>query len=315
MTPVARVAALLTGPVTSTAYAGGWALVRALPEPVAFGLFRAGADLAARRGGSGVARLRTNLARVVATLPAAERPDLDGLVRDALRSYARYWCEVFRLPVTPTERIVARTRAVGEERMRAAVASGRGMVLALPHTGNWDAAGAWLVAQGVPFTTVAERLKPESLYDRFVAFRESLGMEVLPLTGGARPPYDVLVERLEAGGALCLLGDRDLSTRGIDVTFFGAATRMPAGPASLALRTGAVLIPVTLSFPADGWGVRFHPEVEHTDVATMTQQVADAFAEGIAAHPADWHMLQRLWLDDLSADDPRRRTATGGAAP
>ena len=314
MTPVARVAALLTGPVTSTAYAGGWALVRALPEPVAFGLFRAGADLAARRGGSGVARLRTNLARVVATLPAAERPDLDGLVRDALRSYARYWCEVFRLPVTPTERIVARTRVVGEERMRAAVASGRGMILALTHTGNWDAAGAWLVAQGVPFTTVAERLRPESLYDRFVAFRESLGMEVLPLTGGARPPYDVLVERLEAGGALCLLGDRDLSARGIDVTFFGAATRMPAGPASVALRTGAVLIPVTLSFTADGWGVRFHPEVEHTDVATMTQGVADAFAEGIAAHPADWHMLQRLWLEDLAADDPRRRAVAGGAA-
>ncbi len=315
MTPVARVAALLTGPVTSAAYAGGWALVRALPEPVASGLFRAGADLAARRGGSGVERLRTNLARVVATLPEGERPDLDVLVRDALRSYARYWCEVFRLPVTPAERIVARTQVTDEDRMRTAVASGRGMVLALPHTGNWDAAGAWLVARGVPFTTVAERLKPESLYDRFVAFRESLGMEVLPLTGGARPPYDVLVERLEAGGALCLLGDRDLSARGIDVTFFGAATRMPAGPASLALRTGAVLIPVTLSFASDGWGVRFHPEVEHTDVATMTQQVADAFAEGIAAHPADWHMLQRLWLDDLAADDPRRRTAAGGATP
>jgi lauroyl/myristoyl acyltransferase len=315
VTPVARVAALVSGPLTASAYAGGWALVRALPEPVAFGLFRAGADLAARRGGSGVGRLRTNLARVVATLPAGERPDLDALVRDALRSYARYWCEVFRLPVMPVERILAATQVVGEPRMRAAVAAGRGMVLALPHTGNWDAAGAWLVASGVPFTTVAERLRPESLYDRFVAFRESLGMEVLPLTGGPRPPYDVLVERLEAGGALCLLGDRDLSARGIDVTFFGAATRMPAGPASLALRTGAVLVPVTLSFHDGGWGVVFHPEVEHSDVATMTQQVADAFAAGIAAHPADWHMLQRLWLEDLAADDPRRRPAAGGAAP
>ena len=312
MTALARVTALLTGPVTSAAYAGGWAVVRALPEPVALALVRAGADLAARRGGAGARRLRVNLARVVATLPESERPDLDLLVRDALRSYARYWCEVFRLPVTPADRILARTRTVGEERMRAAVASGRGVVLTLPHTGNWDAAGAWLVAQGVPFTTVAERLQPESLYDRFVAFRESLGMEVLPLTGGARPPYDVLVERLQAGGALCLLGDRDLSARGIDVTFFGAATRMPAGPASLALRTGAVLLPVTLSFTTDGWAVRFHREIDHTDVATMTQQVADAFAEGIAAHPADWHMLQRLWLDDLAADDPRRRT--GGAA-
>jgi KDO2-lipid IV(A) lauroyltransferase len=187
------------------------------------------------------------------------------------------------------------------------VAAGRGTVLALPHSGNWDAAGAWCTATGVPFTTVAERLQPESLYDRFVAFRESLGMEVLPLTGG-RPPFEVLVDRLLAGGTLCLLADRDLSARGVDVRFFGAAARMPAGPAALALRTGATLLPVTLSFLPDGWRIVFHPEVRHTDVATMTQDLADAFAAGIAGAPADWHMLQRLWLDDLAPDDPRRAT-------
>jgi KDO2-lipid IV(A) lauroyltransferase len=288
-----RVAALLTGGATGAAYAGGWAVLRALPDPVAHRLFRAGADLAFRRGGKGLDRLRANLARV-----APDR-DLDALTRDALRSYARYWCEVFRLPVMSRERVVGGMRAVDEHRMRAAAASGRGMILALPHSGNWDHAGAWCGATGVPFTTVAERLKPESLYDRFVEFRESLGMEVLPLSGGDRPPFEVLVERLEAGGTLCLLSDRDLSARGVDVDFFGATARMPAGPATLALRTGAVLIPATLSFLEDGWQVVFHPEVEHTDVPTMTQQVADAFARGIAAHPADWHMLQRLWLEDL----------------
>ena len=288
-----RVAGLLTGRTTDAAFAGGWALVRALPEPVALRLFRAGADLAYRRGGKPVDRLRSNLARV------APGRDLDTLTRDGLRSYARYWCEVFRLPATPTERVVGGTRTVGEERFRSAVGSDRGTVLVLPHSGNWDHAGAWSVATGVPFTTVAERLKPESLYDRFVAFRESLGMEVLPLTGGARPPSEVLQERLEAGGMLCLLADRDLSSRGIDVTFFGATARMPAGPAALALRTGATLIPVTLSFSDAGWRCAFHAEVAHTDVATMTQAVADAFARGIAEHPADWHMLQRLWLEDL----------------
>ena len=288
-----RVAGLVTGRATDAAYAGGWAVVRAMPEPLAHALFRAGADLAHRRGGKAVDRLRSNLARV-----APER-DLDALTRDALRSYARYWCEVFRLQVTPVERIVAGTVTVDEQRMRAAVASGRGLVLALPHSGNWDSAGAWCGATGVPFTTVAERLQPESLYDRFVAFRESLGMEVLPLTGGARPPFEVLTERLEAGGTLCLLADRDLSARGIDVAFFGATARMPAGPASLALRTGATLVPVTLSFLDGGWKIVFHPEVPHTDVPTMTQAVADAFAAGIAEHPADWHMLQRLWLEDL----------------
>ena len=280
------------------AYASGWAVVRALPEPVASRLFRAGADLAARRGGKSVDRLRSNLARVA--------PGQD-LTRAALRSYARYWCEVFRLPGMSRERVVGGMHTVGEERMRASVASGAGTVLALPHSGNWDHAGAWCGYTGVPFTTVAERLRPESLYDRFVAFRSSLGMEVLPLTGGERPPYEVLVERLEAGGTLCLLADRDLSARGVDVQFFGATARMPAGPASLALQTGATLLPVTLAFLPDGWLCTFHPAVEHTDVATMTQALADAFAEGIAAAPADWHMLQRLWLDDLAPDDPRRQ--------
>ena len=227
-------------------------------------------------------------------------------IRDRLRSYARYWCEVFRLPVMPRERIVAGMRTVNEELFRKAAADTRGVVLALPHSGNWDVAGAWSTATGVPFTTVAERLKPESLYDRFVEFRESLGMEVLPLTGGPRPPFEVLVERLEDGGALCLLADRDLSARGIDVEFFGATARMPAGPATLALRTGARLVPVSLCFLDDGWQVVFHDEVEHTDVRTMTQAVADAFARGIADHPQDWHMLQRLWLDDL---EPRAVSA------
>jgi phosphatidylinositol dimannoside acyltransferase len=294
------VADLLTGRITDTAYAAGWSLVRALPEPVATRLFTAGADLAVRRGGRSVSHLRRNLSR------AAPDADPDELVREGMRSYARYWREVFRLPVTSPERIAEGMELVDPGgRLLAGAASGRGLVLALPHSGNWDHAGAWLVGEGVRFTTVAERLRPESLYDRFVAFREGLGMEVLPLTGGA-PPFEVLTERLEAGGTLCLLADRDLSARGVPVDLFGARTRMPAGPAALALRTGAQLLPVTLSFRPDGWRATVHDEVPASDVATMTQGLADAFAAGIAAHPADWHMLQRLWLDDLDPDDPRR---------
>jgi KDO2-lipid IV(A) lauroyltransferase len=144
---------------------------------------------------------------------------------------------------------------------------------------------------------------PESLYDRFVAFRESLGMEVVPLTGGARPPFVVLAERLRAGGMLCLLSDRDLSARGIDVRFFGATARMPAGPAALALRTGATLLPGDPVLHPGRLALRVPPGGPAHRRRTMTQQVADAFEEGIRAHPADWHMLQRLWLDDL---DPAR---------
>ena len=300
-----HVARLLTGRATDASYAAGWALVRAMPEGVAARLFDAGADLAARRGGKGIDRLRANLARV------APDADLDALTRDAVRSYARYWREVFRLPVTSQERIVSGMRTTGEEAARAALASGRGVVFALPHSGNWDQAGAWFTATGVPFTTVAERLQPESLYDRFLAFRESLGMEVLPLTGGERPPYDVLAERLAAGRAICLLADRDLTPRGVDVTFFGATARMPAGPARLALTTGAALVPVHLFFRPDGWQVDFLDELPSSDVPTMTQAVATAFEQRIAQHPADWHMLQRLWLDDLADDDPRKARTEG----
>jgi KDO2-lipid IV(A) lauroyltransferase len=291
--PVGRTAALLTGQVTDASYAAGWALVRALPEAAARRLFDAGADLAFRRGGKGVSRLRANLARV------APDADLDALTRAALRSYARYWLEVFRLPVMSPATVVGGMQAIDEPIARKAIASSRGVVFALPHSGNWDHAGAWFAATGVPFTTVAERLKPESLYDRFLEFRASLGMEVLPLTGGDRAPFDVLSERLEAGRTVCLMADRDLTPRGVDVEFFGATARMPAGPASLALKTGAALIPVHLAFLPHGWQVTFYDEVEPSDVPTMTQQLADCFAVGIREHPADWHMLQKLWLADL----------------
>ncbi len=273
--------------LSSLGYAAGWRLVRALPEPVAQGLFRTAADLAVRRGGKGIDRLTDNLARVA---PGAD------LTQQAVRSYARYWCEVFRLPSTSRDRIIAATETVDEHLLRVSVAGPRGTILVLPHTGNWDAAGAWCGVTGVPFTTVAERLKPESLYTQFLAFRQSLGMEVLTPGPGT---FDVLAQRLTAGGTICLLADRDLTSNGLDVRFFGATARMPSGPARLALATGANLMPTTLSFTDRGWRIRFHDYVDHTDVATMTQAVADAFEDAIAEHPADWHMLQRLWVDDL----------------
>ena len=297
-------------------FAIAWAGVRAAPLPVVRVVFAAIADVVWWRRPTSVRRLEVNLARVVRT-PGA---DVRALSRRAMRSYFRYWMEVFRLPAIPPERIVGDMRVEGEDLLRRAVASGRGVVIALPHMGNWDHGGAWLVATGVPFTTVAERLQPEEMFDRFVAFRESLGMEVLPLTGGERSPFRVLQQRLRAGGCVCLVADRDLSASGIDVDFFGETARMPAGPAALALTTGAVLLPVTMWYPdgrRSGWRARIHPEVtppadgdRTAKIAAMTQALADAFAEAIAEHPADWHMLQRLWLADL---DPARAAAARAA--
>lgn len=284
-------------------YAAGWRLVRVLPEGVARGLFRFGADLAARREGSGTRQLRANLARVV---PQAGPSELDELVRQALRSYARYWMEAFRLPSMDHGEVHAAIDAemTGKENLNAALAEGNGVILALPHSGNWDAAGVWLVGTHGKFATVAERLKPDSLYHRFVAYRESLGFEILASSGGSRLPSEVLAERLRANGIVCLLADRDLTTAGIPVTFFGERTRMPAGPAYLAAKTGAALIPAGLWFTEDGWGLRLHPpiRVSGTDgVQAATQALADVLAADIAAHPADWHMLQKLWVSDLSA--------------
>jgi KDO2-lipid IV(A) lauroyltransferase len=195
----------------------------------------------------------------------------------------------------------------GRDHLEAALARGKGVILALPHMGNWDASGIWLVQRGGPFTTVAERLKPEAVFDRFVAYRESIGMEVIALTGGDRSAISVLTERLRANRVVCLLADRDLSRRGIEVDFFGEPAKMPAGPALLAATTGASLHVVHSYFPDDeSWGHDVSAPIELPDegalrdkVVAGTQRIADLFAEGIARRPVDWHMLQRLWLADL----------------
>ena len=172
------------------------------------------------------------------------------------------------------------------------------MICALPHLANYDHAGAWAGLTGMPVSTVAERLQPESLFDRFIEYRKKLGMEVLPLTGGDDDVTGVLADRLRAGGFVCLVADRDLSERGVPVTFFGRPSRMPAGPAALSLKTGAPLIPATLHYDGPDLVITFHEVVEPDGgAAAMTQRCADAFAIGIAEHPQDWHMLQRIFLD------------------
>ena len=132
--------------------------------------------------------------------------------------------------------------------------AGRGAILALPHSGNWDMAGVWLVQNNGTPTTVAERLRPESLYNRFLAYREGLGFEIIPLTGGERPPFEVLAERLRDNRVVGLMAERDLTRTGVQVDFFGEPTRMPAGPAKLAIETGAALLPVHCWYEGDGWG-------------------------------------------------------------
>jgi len=284
--------------LTETAYAAGWRVVRALPRPVAGALFTAGADLAARRGTRGVARLRENLRRV------AGDADLDALVRRGMRSYLRYYLEAFRLPSMSRAQILNEFRLHGDEMLEDDVTTGRGAIVALPHGGNWDIAGAWVAARGWPLVVIAERLKPEGLYRRFLEFREGLGMEVIPLTGAGKPPVDLLVERLAKGYVVALLADRDLPGRGVEVDFFGAPTTMPPGPALLALRSGAPLYAVDMWYERAGARARLNGPLELPPpdagplterIRQVTQQLADHFEAGIRRYPEDWHMLQRMW--------------------
>lgn len=280
-------------------YAAGWRLVRAMPEFVARNAFDVGAWYAAQGGGP--EQLRKNLARVTGTTPA-EVPE--SLMRASLASYARYWREAFRLPSMDLPTVAGRLDRVfqGAEKFATAHAGGRGAVMALPHSGNWDMAGVWLAQNYGTFTTVAERLKPESLYDRFIAYRESLGFEVLPLSGGQRPPLEVLAERLRANRFVCLMADRDLTRSGVQVDFFGEPTRLPAGPAKLAIATGAPLHPAHVYYDGDDCVVQIDDALDTSsgDIGVITQALADRFAVNIAAHPQDWHMLQPQWLADLS---------------
>lgn len=294
------------GRAVEWAYAAGWSVVRTMPAGLARATFRFAADHLTRRGGRSVWQLRRNLSRVV---PDATGDELDALTREGMRSYARYWLEAFRLPSVPLatmrDTFHMTTPELFEQGAR------EGCIFALPHSANWEHAGVWVTSQQIPLVSVAERLKPEGLFRRFVAYREALGMEILPTRGGERQPIEVLSERLTDGAVVALLADRDMSARGVPVTFFGHPTRMPPGPALLAIRTGKPLFPVSLWFEPDGTYCKLTgplPVPEHGTlterVAELTQRLADELAAGIAAHPADWHMLGRLWLDDRPKTAP-----------
>ncbi|KHL12866.1 UNVERIFIED_CONTAM: hypothetical protein LK11_34705 [Mumia flava] len=282
--------------VEAAAYRTGWGVANRLPQAMVSSALRTTADTLTRRGGRGIDQLRANLARA-----AAPDADLDVLTRDAMRSYLRYWGEVFRLPRLAADDIDAAMGVDDIEIAYEAQAAGRGLIAALPHMGNWDLMGAWACLHGLPLMTVAERLRPERLYDEFVAFREELGMQVLPLTGGD-PTMPALAEHLRAGGFVCLLADRDLSRSGIEVELLGESARMPVGPALLAQQTGAVLFAATSHDEGERMRMVVHEPVPHRagpdGLRVMTQDLADTFSAQIRAHPADWHMLQRVFSAD-----------------
>jgi KDO2-lipid IV(A) lauroyltransferase len=278
-------------------YFAGWRLVRWLPESTAYTLAYRVSDFLVKRNGKSVQRLRSNLSR---TQPGMTSLDLDLLVIEAMRSYMRYWCDTFRLPDWSKERIIKTTSVTNEHLLTDAIAAGTGVIVAVPHAGNWDHAGAYFCAKGIRLVTVAERLKPEKLFLKFLAYRQAMGMEVLPLDGRV---LSTLEERLNEGALVALVSDRDLSRSGIEVDFFGGTARMPAGPALLALRTKAPLITAFVSYTESGVHIEFRNVIlpssgdESSKVKEIVQMTAQYFEDGISQSPEDWHMLQRIWID------------------
>jgi lauroyl/myristoyl acyltransferase len=276
-----------------------WAITRHSPEPVAARVLEGVADRVWRQHGEGVTQLEANLRRAAPDLsPEALRE----LSRDGMRSYFRYWHEVFMLPAWSSARTVDSVVTTGEDGLREGFAEGRGAIIALPHMANWDHAGAWASLTGMPVSTVAERLRPESLFDRFVSYREQLGMEVIALSGTGNPLVR-LKASLRGGRLVCLLSDRDLTARGLEVELLGEPARLPGGPAALARMTGAPLVALTLTFRGPLLHLDFSEPIAvrrgKAGLVAMTQTVADWFSAGIRRTPADWHMLQPVFGSDL----------------
>ena len=283
--------------IAASAYFAGWRIVRWLPEPTAYRLAYAAADFLTKRNGKNVSRLRSNLRRAKPDITAL---DLDLLVFDAMRSYMRYWCDTFRFPDWSPERVRETVTVTNEHLLIDAIEAKTGVIVSLPHAGNWDHAGAYFCAKGINLVTVAERLKPEKLFLKFLEYRQAMGMEVLPLDGRV---LGTLAQRLRQGALVALVADRDLSRTGIDVDFFGGPSRMPAGPALLALKTNAPLITAFVSYTDSGIHIDFKLIIlpsagrEAEKVSEIVQMTAKHFEEGISEHPEDWHMLQRIWTD------------------
>jgi KDO2-lipid IV(A) lauroyltransferase len=275
----------------------GWSVVRRISEKSARSFFKKVGKWMYARDGKSVKRLRSNLSRV---FPEMESAKLEDLLCRGVLSYMRYWMETFRSPDWSRERILSTVTVSNEHLLLDPIKQKTGVVVSLPHAGNWDHAGSYFCIKGARLVTVAEVLKPRELFEKFLAYRQAIGMEVLPLDSRAFP---TLMQRARDGKLIALVADRDLSSSGIDVEFFGGVARMPAGPAIVAIRTGIPLVTAFVSYTDTGIHVDLREILipsgadEAARVKATVQLCADNFADGIKNSPQDWHMMQRIWVD------------------
>jgi len=296
------------------AYRAGAEIARFVPEPIGGPLARGLAQVAPAVMTARRRQVERNLRRVYG--PSFSGPELRRSVTATFDSYGRYFYELFRLPTYRPEWIEAHFRCRGLEHINTAIADGRGVVLALPHLGNWDFAGAWLALQGYTVTVVAEPVDPPELFEWFVETRAKLGMRVIPLSPQAGT--DVL-RAVHANEVVCLLADRDLTGDGIEVEFFGERTTLPGGPAMLTLRGGAPLLPAGCYFRANGrheTDILAPVSAERSgrirgDLTRVTQDLAHRFEDLIRVAPTHWHLLQPNWPSDRDPEPHPDRASTG----
>ena len=291
---------------TFIVYSSLWRLVRLLPEKAAYSFFEIIAGIAYRKNGKRVQRLRTNYEVI---LPDATKVELEALVRSGLSSAMRYWCDTFRISDWSLDKTLLSTRTNNEEFLFDPIKEKRGVIVAVPHAGNWDHAGAYFCAKGARVNTVAEHLKPERLFRKFLAHRERMGMRVLDLNANVLDDLRKILR--EDKELVALVADRDLSRSGINVRFFDKVARMPAGPAILAYDTEADLITAYVCYREKGIEVFFTPPIKinrnaerSTEITRITQVIAGRFEDAIRKEPASWHMQQRIFIDDSFVERP-----------
>ncbi len=298
--PQARRRELLRNTLVRGIYRFGWRVAARLPTRLVAVIISVVSWVAWQRSDTHIRNLRRNLTY------ATGSPVNDDLLRAAIKSYFRSFYEVLALPAWSATEIRRRISVVNEHVLRDAYA-GSGAVVALPHSGNWDLAGAWACVTGMPVTTVVEQLPPDE-FAAFLAFRERLGMQVL----SHRDPevLTTLMGAIRRRRVVCLVADRDLARTGVPVSWRGQPITMPAGPALVARRTGAALLPAVCQFTDDGMAILIgdpiQPQPGRDGLIAMMQQVADFFADTIAKHPQDWHMMQPFFFDQQTSGEEAR---------
>jgi lauroyl/myristoyl acyltransferase len=288
--------------VAYAAFAGASWIAKRLPTDLGRRLFQAAGSIAFRFASRLRATVAANQAHVLGR--PVDDPFVQANTREAFRRYARYWYDSFAIEEWDAADVAAGFSWDGDEHLFRFHEEGNGIIAVLPHLGNWDAAARAMADRGLRMVAVAEHLRPERLFRLFVRQRERYGIEVIALDGHGGVGK-ALTGALAEGKLIGLLADRDLTGRGIEVEMFGARRRLPAGPALLAISTGAPVVVVGTYETPDGWrGIAWPlamPELtrdRRTDATAITQAIADAFERLISASPADWHVFEPAWPED-----------------